>query len=205
MDYSANLQPGYDYQMSNLTEMLTIPSWMNEIPEASNPENLSFPNKTPPLTPRPEKPSLLLSECRRTKPRFSKILNGKNENPITIGMSTAGLFRTININNTVDSKKEAKYLDKKPAKPETTVAKTTDLFALSDTTISAVDHFTIHHQQLKTDNGSIQPLNFASTKLDFKSIFYRKTLLIIFSQNTYFLNYFEISPRNGFSCKCFIQ
>ena len=31
---------------------------MNEIPEASNPERLSFPNQTPPLPPRPEKPSL---------------------------------------------------------------------------------------------------------------------------------------------------
>ena len=31
---------------------------MNEFPEASNPERLSLPNKTPPLPPRSEKPSL---------------------------------------------------------------------------------------------------------------------------------------------------
>ena len=45
---------------------------MNEIPEASNPERSSFSNKTPLLPPRPEKPSLFLSECHTTKPMLSK-------------------------------------------------------------------------------------------------------------------------------------
>ena len=95
---------------------------MNEIPEASNPERSSFSKKTPPLPPRPEKPSLFLSECHRTKPMLSKFLNGNNENPPTIGISTTSLFRPINIDNTFDSKTEVKHSDKNFAKPETTVA-----------------------------------------------------------------------------------
>ena len=82
---------------------------MNEIPEASNPERSSFSNKTPPL-PRPEKPSLFLSECHTTKPMLSKFLNGNNENPLFMGMSTASLFRPINIDNTFESKTEVKKL-----------------------------------------------------------------------------------------------
>ena len=62
---------------------------MYEIPEASNPERSSFSNKTPPLSPRPEKPSLFLSECHTTKPMLSKFLNGNYENPLSMGMSTA--------------------------------------------------------------------------------------------------------------------
>ena len=134
---------------------------MNEIPEASNPERLSFSNKSPPLPPRSEKPFLFLSECQRADPRLSKFLHGNNENPLTIGMSTASLVRPINIDNTANSKTEAKYSEKRLAKPETTVVKTPDRFALSETTISAVDHFTVTHQQLKTNNDSIPQLNYA--------------------------------------------
>ena len=121
----------------------------NEFPEASNPERSSSSNKTPPLPPRPQKPSLFLSECHRAEPKLSKFLNGNNENPLTIGISTASIFRPINIDNSVESKTELKQSDKKFAKPETTVAKTPDRFALSDTTFSAVDHFTVNKQQLK--------------------------------------------------------
>ena len=146
---------------------------MNEIPEASNSESSSFTNKTPPLQPRPEKPSLFLSECQRTKPMLSKFLNGNNENPPTIAMSTTSLFRPINIDNTVDSKTEVKHSDKNFAKPETTVAKTPDRFALSDTTLSAVDNFTVNQQQFKADNDSIQPLSFVSTQNNFQNSFPR--------------------------------
>ena len=76
---------------------------------------------------------------------LSKFLNGFIENPLTIGMSTVSLFGSNNINNTVEFKTEAKHSDKKLAKPETTVAETPDHFALSDTTFSAVDHFTVNH------------------------------------------------------------
>ena len=82
---------------------------MNEIPEASSPERSSFSNKTPPSPPRPEKSSLFLSECHRAEPKLSKFLNGNNENPHTIGMSTAKLFRPINIDNTVETKTEVKH------------------------------------------------------------------------------------------------
>ena len=143
-------------------------SSMNEIPEASNPELSSFSNKTQPLTPRPEKPSLFLSECQRTKPMLSKFLIGNNENALAIGMSTASLFRPINLDNTADSKTEAKYSDLKLAKHVTTVTNTPDRYALSDTTLSAVDNFTVEHQQLQADNDSIQPLSFLSTRYIFK-------------------------------------
>ena len=149
---------------------------INEIPEASNPELSSFCNKTPPLPPRPEKPSLFLSECHRTKPMLSKFFNGNNENPVSIGMSTASLFRPINIDNTVDSKAEVKHSDKKCAKPETTVAKTPDRFALSDTTLSAVDNFTVNQQQFKADNDSIQPLVFVGTQNNFQNRFPQENL-----------------------------
>ena len=76
---------------------------------------------------------------------FSTFLNGNNENPLNFGMSTATLFRPINIDNSVIFKTEAKYSDKKLVKPETTVAKIPDRFALSDTTISDADHFTVKH------------------------------------------------------------
>ena len=112
---------------------------MNEIPEASNPERSSFSNKTPPLPPGPEyasnkfriaelslSESLFLSECHTTKPMLSKFLNSNNENPLSMGMSTASLFRPINIDNTLESKTEVKHSDKNFAKPETTVAKTRD-------------------------------------------------------------------------------
>ena len=137
---------------------------MNEIPEASKPEPSSFSNKTPPLPPRPEKPSLFLSECHTTKPMLSKFLNGDNENPLSMGMSRASIFRPIKIENTLESKTEVKHSDKNFAKPETTVAKTLDRFALSDTTLSAVDNFTVNQQQLKADNDSVQPLSFVSTQ-----------------------------------------
>ena len=110
-------------------------------------------------------------------------------------MSTANLFRPINIDNTADSKTEANYIVEKLAKPETTVTKTHVRFALSDTTISAAGHFTVNHQQPKTNNDSIQPLNFVSTQKNFQTNSLRKTLKIVFSQNTYFLNFLEISPR----------
>ena len=135
---------------------------MNEIPEARNPERSSFPNKTPPLPTRLEKPSLFLFECHRTKPMLSKFLNGNNENPFSIGMSTSSSFRPININNTVESKTEVNYPYKNFAKPETTVAKTPDSFSLSVKTLSADDNFTVNQQQLKSDNDSIQPLSFVS-------------------------------------------
>ena len=123
--------------------MLTI----NERDSRSKqPERSSFSNKTPLLPPRPEKPSLFLSECHTTKTMLSKFLNGNNENPLSMGMSTASLFRPININNTFESKTEVKNSDKNFAKPETTVAKTLDRFALSDTTLSAVDNFTVNQQ-----------------------------------------------------------
>ena len=124
MDYSANLQLGYAMNTTARypTSRRCSPS-MNEIPEASNPERSSFSNKTPPLPPRPEKPSLFLSECHTTKPMLSKFLNGNNENPLSMGMSTASLFRPINIDNTFESKTEVKHSDKNFAKPETTVAK----------------------------------------------------------------------------------
>ena len=156
---------------------------MNETPEASNPERSSFSNKTPPLPPRPEKPSMFLSECHRTKPMLSKFLNGNDENPLSIGMSTSSSFRPINIDNTVESKTDVKHSDKNFAKTETTVAKTPDRFNLSDTTLSAVDNFTVNQQQLKSDNNSIQPLSFVSTQNKFKTIFLRKTLISVKKHN----------------------
>ena len=172
---------------------------MNEIPEASNPERSSFSNKTPPLPPRPEKPSLFLSECHTTKPMLSKFLNGNNENPLSMGMSTASLFRPINIDNTLES--EVKHSDKNFAKPETTVAKTLDRFALSDTTLSAVDNFTINQQQLKADNDSVQPLSFVSTQNKFQNHFPKENFNNQFQSKTCYLNFLEISPRNGFRRK----
>ena len=62
-------------------------------------------------------------------------------------------------------------MDKNFAKPETTVAKTLDRFALSDTTLSAVDNFTVNQQQLKADNDSVQPLSFVSTQNKFQNHF----------------------------------
>ena len=88
-----------------------------------------------------------------------------------MGMSTASLFRPINIDNTFESKTEVKNSDKNFAKPETTVAKTLDRFALSDTTLSAVDNFTVNQQQLKADNDSVQPLSFVSTQNKFQNHF----------------------------------
>ena len=165
---------------------------MIEIPEASNPECSSFSNKTPPLPRRLEKSSLFLSENHRAEPKISKFLNGNNENPRTIGMSTASLFGPIVIDNTVESKTEVKHSDKNFAKPETTVAKTPNRFALSDTTISAVDYFTVNNQQLKIDNDSIQPLRFVSTqnrfqnhltKKNFNNHFQSKNMLSEFSRD----------------------
>ena len=86
-------------------------------------------------------------------------------------MNTSSLFRPINIDNTVESKTEVKHSDKNFGKPETTVAKTPDRFALSDTTISAVDNFTVNQQQLNEDNDSIQPLSFVSTQNKFQHHF----------------------------------
>ena len=149
---------------------------MNEIPEASNPERSSFTNKTPPLPPRPEKPSLILSECHTTKPMLSKFLNGSNENPLSMGMSTASYRPSVNIDNTLESKTEVKHSDKNFAKPQTTVAETPDCFALSDTTLSAVDNFTVNQQQLKSDNDSIQPLSFVSTQNNFQNHFPQENL-----------------------------
>ena len=88
-----------------------------------------------------------------------------------MGMSTASLFRPINIDNTLESKTEVKHSDKNFAKPETTVAKTLDHFALSDTTLSAVNNFTVNHQQLKADNDSVEPLSFVSTQNKFQNQF----------------------------------
>ena len=147
---------------------------MNEIPEASSPERSSFSNKTQPLPPRPEKPSLFLSECHRTKAILSKFLNGNNEDPLSIGMSTSSSFRPINIDNTVESKTEVKHSDKNFAKPETTIAKTPDRFALSDTTLCAVDNFTVNQQQLNSDNYSIQLLSFVSTQNKFPKPFFSR-------------------------------
>ena len=77
---------------------------------------------------------------------------------------------------TVDSKTEVKHSDKTFAKPETTVAKTPDRFALSDTTLSAVDNFTVNQQQFKADNDSIQPLSFVSTQNNFQNGFPQENL-----------------------------
>ena len=74
-----------------------------------------------------------------------------------MGMSTASLLRLINIDNTIEIKTEAKHSDKK----------TCNSFALGDTTFSAVDHFTVSHQQPKANNDSIHPLSFVSTKNNF--------------------------------------
>ena len=107
---------------------------------------------------------------------LSKFLNVDNENPLIIEMSTASLFPPISVDNTAKSKTEAKQLDKELAKPETTVAKSPDHFAHIGTTFSAVDHFTVNQQQLKTDNGSIQPLNFVSTQDKFQNLFLQENL-----------------------------
>ena len=48
-------------------------------------------------------------------------------------MKTASSFRTINNDIIADSKTKAKHSVKKIAKTDTTVAKTPDCFALSDT------------------------------------------------------------------------
>ena len=42
-------------------------------------------------------------------------------------------------------------------------------------------------------------------KINFKTSSLRKTIIIIFSKKTYFLNFLEISPRNCFRCKRFNQ
>ena len=142
---------------------------MNENSESCNPEFSSFSNKTSPLPPRPEKPSLFLSECHKNEPMLSKFLNGNNENPPSIGMSTASLLRQVKIGNTADAKTGAKHSDKKLAKPEMTVAETTDRF--SDTTFSAADHFTVSHQQPETNTDSCDPLNVTSTQIKFQNHF----------------------------------
>ena len=61
-----------------------------------------------------------------------------------------------------------------------TVAKSPYCFAHSDITISAFDNFAVNQQQLKTDNDSIQPLNFVSTQNKIKTIFIGEALIIIF-------------------------
>ena len=85
-------------------------------------------------------------------------------------MSTASLFRANNIDNTADCETEAKDLDKKLAKPETTLAKTPDRFALWYNNLCCWS-FYINHQQPKTNNDSIKPLNSASTQNKFQNDF----------------------------------
>ena len=174
---------------------------MNEIPEASNPERSSFSNKTPPLPLRPEKPSLFLSECHTTKSMLSKFLNGNNENPLFMGMSTASLFRPINISNTFESKTEVKNWDKNFAKPETTVAKTLNSFALTDTTLSAVDNFTVNQQQLKANNDSVQPLSFVSTQNKFQNHFPQENFNNQFQSKNMLSEFSRDMARNGFRRK----
>ena len=79
------------------------------------------------------------------------------------------LFRTINIDNTVESKTEVKHSNKNLAKRESTAAKTPDRFAVSDTKSSAVDKITVSQQQLKAYNDSIQPLSFVGTQNRFQN------------------------------------
>ena len=95
------------------------------------------------------------------------------------------LFTLINIDDTAELATEAKHLVKKIAKPETSVAIAPHCFALSDTIFSAVDHFTVNHQQLKADKISIHMISFVSTERNLKTTFLWRTLIIIFSQLTY--------------------
>ena len=177
MDHSANLQLGY--AMMSMKQIIRLPDiqphgdahlqWTRFQKQAT--QNVHYsPTKHHIYQPlRLEKPSLFLSERHRTKPMLSKFLYGNNENPLSIGMSTSSSFRPINVDNTVESKTEVKHLDKNFTKPETTVAKTPDRFALSDTTLSAVDNFTVNQQQLKSDNDSIQPFSFLRTQSKFQN------------------------------------
>ena len=155
---------------------------MIEIPEDSNP---SLSNKTPHIPPRPEKPSLFLSEYHRTERKMSKFLNSNNKSPLAIGKSSATLFRSFNIDKTADLKTEEKHLVKKFAIPETTVEKTPDCFALNDTTVSVVYNLKVNHQQLKTDNESIQSLSFRSTQNKFQNNFPQEKLSNQFQSKTY--------------------
>ena len=75
----------------------------------------------------------------------------------------------------MESKTEVKHSDKNFAKPETTVAKTLENFALSDTTLSAVDNFTVNQQQLKADNDLVQPLSFVIMQNKFQNHFPQET------------------------------
>ena len=128
--------------------------------------------------------------------------NGNNENPLTFEMSTASLFRLINIDNTADSETEAKYLDKKP---EATITKTTivlfsviqlsPLLIILESTTSSLKQTIIH------SSGFI----LQARKINFKTIFLKQILIINFSQKVYFLKILAISPRNCFRRKRFNQ
>ena len=64
-------------------------------------------------------------------------------------MSTTNICRPSKNDITADSKTEAKHSVKNLVKTETTVAKTPNRYALTDTTIFAVEHFTVSQQQFK--------------------------------------------------------
>ena len=79
--------------------MTSLPLLRSPFAKVTNPERSSFTNKTPVLPLRPEKTSLFLSESHRTKPMLSTLLNGNNENPLTIGMRTPKLQLSISVKN----------------------------------------------------------------------------------------------------------
>ena len=78
----------------------------------------------------------------------------------------------MHIKNITESKTEATHSDKKLMKPEKTVTTNTDRFALSDTTFSSVDQFTVYHQQLykQTMIGGSR-LGLSTRKINIKLIF----------------------------------
>ena len=135
---------------------------------------------------------------------LSKFLNCNNENPLSMGMSTASLFRPINIDNTLESKTEVKHSDKNFAKPVTTVASQQKL---SMVLLSVIQRYLLliilqsTSSSLKQTMIQSSRLVLQARKIKFKTIFLGKTLLINFSQKTCYLNFLEISPRNGFRRK----
>ena len=128
--------------------------------------------------------------------------NNYNENPFTFERSTASLFRPINIDSTRDSKTEAKYLEKNLRRPSqklpivlvSVIQLSLLLIILQSTTRS-----------LKQTMFQSSRLTLQASKINFKTIFPRKILIIIFSQKTYFLKFLAISPRNVFRRKRFNQ
>ena len=67
-------------------------------------------------------------------------------------MSRASLIKPMNIENKTEIEAEAKKSDYIFAKPETTVAKTSNRFVLSDEKFSVFDCFTVNHWHFKADH-----------------------------------------------------